>query len=769
MKTNTSIARNLVNVSAVAIGALLALFLFLGFATSAYAGIGVGVAPSFPSEVTVGDENVPVSLQFTNISTVEVGDIEITGIELLPQCGDVDTCDPDPGVFSVSSSGSGSNACTGINFSIAETDPSSGLVELLPSSDLVLAIGQTCVIEFTVDVLKVPTIDALPAVSGIQTVQRGFVHAIEEGGFLPGSGVGTDVTTVNKADPEVVTFVLDNEDVDVTNMAVLTGTEVRDTVEVTGAGPVPTGTVDFALYDNLTCDGQLLGTEAGVALDGSGEAEATPFTPGVGLYSYLVTYNGDANYNTGTALCEPFTVVDARITIGDSGTNRVNDAHTFTVLVEEHDGTGWAAASGETINSTITGVGSITGGTCGPSGPTDVSGECTVVVNSAVVGVGTVNASGNVLVAGVSIPVATNGYGAYDISNQKTWINPSISIEKATNGEDADTPTGPMILVGDPVNWTYVVTNTNGTVLTNVVVTDDKGVTVSCPKTTLAVGEEMTCTANGTAEAGQYANIGTVVGTPPVGSNVTDTDPSHYFGVAPSIDIEKATNGEDADAPTGPSIPVGDSVVWTYVVENTGNVDLSNVVVTDDKLGAINCPKTTLAVGESMTCTANGTAMAGQYSNLGTVVGTPPVGPNVTDSDPSHYYGEEMVTFCSFSQGYWFAKPNVSWGDGVDLGGHTYTRENGLDIWNIKGRNNSHEAKQAFTQYSAIMLSAQEQGLTQDDMPAELVAALKYIEGYFDGEEKLTAANIASFPKDQDLRRAAGFIGNWIDANHCPD
>ncbi|MRR28947.1 hypothetical protein EG834_01115, partial [bacterium] len=106
----------------------------------------------------------------------------------------------------------------------------------------------------------------------------------------------------------------------------------------------------------------------------------------------------------------------------------------------------------------------------------------------------------------------------------------------------------------------------------------------------------------------------------------------------PSIDIEKYTNGDDADAAPGPMIPVGGSVEWKYVVTNTGNVELTGVAVTDNKLGAITCPKTVLAPLESMTCTKTGTAVMGQYANMGTVTGTYG-NTTVTDQDPSHYYG----------------------------------------------------------------------------------------------------------------------------------
>lgn len=228
-----------------------------------------------------------------------------------------------------------------------------------------------------------------------------------------------------------------------------------------------------------------------------------------------------------------------------------------------------------------------------------------------------------------------------------------ISLKKLTNGEDANTPTGPNIPLGGPVTWTYIITNTGSITLTDVVLTDDKIGLVgpaglsNCPPagTILGPGDGLTCTATGVAQLGQYANTGLVTGTTQVGvifprQTVTATDPSHYFGLAgPAIVIKKATNGDDADTPTGPLIPVGGAVTWTYVVTNTGNVTLSPVTVTDDRGVVVTCPKSSLVPLESMLCTGTGIAVAGQYANIGTTVGIPPAGPPVTSTDPSHYFG----------------------------------------------------------------------------------------------------------------------------------
>ena len=223
---------------------------------------------------------------------------------------------------------------------------------------------------------------------------------------------------------------------------------------------------------------------------------------------------------------------------------------------------------------------------------------------------------------------------------------PAIELEKSTNGDDADAPTGPFVPIGSTVTWTYHVTNIGNVPVSALAVTDNQpGVTVACPATTLAPGADTTCTATGTAVAGQYANIGTAsaTGAGPAGPvTVTDTDPSHYFGVAPGVDIEKFTNGVDADEAPGPFIPVGDPVTWTYVVTNTGNAPLTGATVTDDVIGTIACPAAIdpLDVGEIVTCTApTTTAVAGQYENVGSVLANSPTGV-VQDSDASHYFGE---------------------------------------------------------------------------------------------------------------------------------
>lgn len=78
----------------------------------------------------------------------------------------------------------------------------------------------------------------------------------------------------------------------------------------------------------------------------------------------------------------------------------------------------------------------------------------------------------------------------------------AIDLDLYTNGVDNHDPNSgqaPQVAPGEAVHWTYEVVNTGHVTLTNITVTDDQGVGVSCPKTKLNAGEKMTCTATGAA------------------------------------------------------------------------------------------------------------------------------------------------------------------------------------------------------------------------------------------------------------------------------
>jgi len=254
-------------------------------------------------------------------------------------------------------------------------------------------------------------------------------------------------------------------------------------------------------------------------------------------------------------------------------------------------------------------------------------------------------------------------------------VAPAIHIVKLTNSTDNDATTGPFVPVGSTVTWTYNVTNTGNVALSNVVVTDDNGTPGNTGDDfivgvipSLPIGGSASLTHQGTAVAGQYGNVGTVTGTPvdkngnpiPGTTPPTDTNPDHYFAYTTDVHIIKLTNGTDNDTGTGPFVPVGSTVTWTYNVTTTGNVPLGNVAVTDNVAGVNPTPSLSggfntgdtnhdnlLESGETWVFTASGIAVAGQYGNVGTVTGTPvtptggviPGATTQTDTNPDHYFG----------------------------------------------------------------------------------------------------------------------------------
>ena len=93
---------------------------------------------------------------------------------------------------------------------------------------------------------------------------------------------------------------------------------------------------------------------------------------------------------------------------------------------------------------------------------------------------------------------------------------------------------------------------------------------------------------------------------------------------------------------SGDGSSVGDTITYTFEIENTGAVDLSNVDLTDPQVGldGATCDATTdLAPAETTTCTATYNITqddidAGQIDNLATTTGEAPQGTPVEDDDP---------------------------------------------------------------------------------------------------------------------------------------
>ncbi|HHY55458.1 MAG TPA: DUF11 domain-containing protein [Chloroflexi bacterium] len=156
----------------------------------------------------------------------------------------------------------------------------------------------------------------------------------------------------------------------------------------------------------------------------------------------------------------------------------------------------------------------------------------------------------------------------------------AVALVKRTNGEDAAAPPGPILAVGAPVTWTYTLTNTGDLTLTGVAVTDSvPGVTpiyVSGDNGDgqLAPDERWLYQAQGTAIAGQYANVGVARGLDPAGNVISASNPSHYFGLLSDIHLDKSA--------AATNIPPGTVITYTFTVTNGGNAALTSIALTDD-------------------------------------------------------------------------------------------------------------------------------------------------------------------------------------------
>ncbi len=443
------------------------------------------------------------------------------------------------------------------------------------------------------------------------------------------------------AQPNVTTTCLDDKSAEGTS-ATVTADPGATTLSVLGGlapgSPSCTVTVDVT-SDVVTPEGQpYVNDKNNMTMTGLLPPEPTTLTviPKVAL---SITKTADiVSYTPGEPIVYTVTVANAASTpekpISTAVGASVSDAIPSSIT-----GATWTCAAGAGASCAAAGTGDIADSVTIPAGGSvvyTVTGTVTAGTTGAVVNTATVTPP-----PGTRDDTCADGCGA-----SVTTPGSGIEIIKKINGDDANAAPGVSVPAGSTLDVEFTVTNTGGSTLTDVTVTDDTiaPLPADCTVPSLAPDASFSCTVTYPAptEGGvTHTNTAKVTGTPPDGPAVTDEDPANATTVyEPGISVVKKINGDDANAAPGVSVEPGSDMTVTFEVTNTGNVTLTDVAVTDDVITDLpaDCTIDALAPGKTFTCETTLTApTAGgvTHTNTATVTGTPPQDANTPDVEPT--------------------------------------------------------------------------------------------------------------------------------------
>ena len=486
--------------------------------------------------------------------------------------------------------------------------------------------------------------------------------------FTSGAGVGTLTPVLNPATQDASTLAV-GATLTYTVSHTITQADVdagslSNTVTATGKDPNNNDVTDESDDDAGATDGPDPGTDTdddptvnpldqnpAIALE-----KSFAFTSGTGNavgdiieYTFEVTNTGDVTVNSLSITDTKLSLTNAAVTPSTLAPGAV------ATLTANYTLTQVDLDAGRVVN-TATANGLAPDGTTGVSDTSDTG----------------TNADGSTI-AGDTNTVEnpeSDGTNDGDATNDPTISaltqTPAIKLEKSF----AFT-TGTGNAVGDVIEYTFEVTNTGNVTVSNLTVTDAKlGLTnAAVTPSTLAPGAVATLTANYTLtqadlDAGRVVNTATANGLAPDGttgvSDTSDTgtnaDGSTIGGDTDTVENPESDGTNDGDATNDPTISaltqtpaitleksfaftsgtgnaVGDVIEYTFEVTNTGNVTVSNLTVTDAKLGLTNAAVTpsTLVPGAVATLTANYTLTqvdldGGRVVNTATANGLAPDG-----------------------------------------------------------------------------------------------------------------------------------------------
>jgi uncharacterized repeat protein (TIGR01451 family) len=301
----------------------------------------------------------------------------------------------------------------------------------------------------------------------------------------------------------------------------------------------------------------------------------------------------------------------ASTTYADNGYGAAGDVISYSFVVTN---TGTTTENGIAINDPL-----VTNATCPDSSL--LPGTSETCTGTYTVTQGDVD---NGSVSNTATASGTSEQGSFTSNSSSVTVEgsdytSSLSLVKSTSS-------GGYAAAGDTVGYSYDVTNTGTTTLTDIAVSDNLVADVSCPDAPLPPGQSEICTGTYTVTAtdvtnGSVTNTATASATDPFAAAITSNSSSvtvdrTLFG------IEKSTTSTGYGA-------AGDTIPYTYVLTNGTPGTLSNIVVTDSLIPTadISCPSSSLASETSETCTGTYTVTqadvdAGSVTNTASATST---------------------------------------------------------------------------------------------------------------------------------------------------
>jgi hypothetical protein len=183
----------------------------------------------------------------------------------------------------------------------------------------------------------------------------------------------------------------------------------------------------------------------------------------------------------------------------------------------------------------------------------------------------------------------------------------SMALTKTGTLNDDDGTSG--VSAGDTIAYAFSVENTGAVDLTNIAISDPDATVSGGPLASLAVGatDSSTFTASyaitqADIDAGSFTNTATANSDEGASASGSDTQ---ALAQNPALVLTKAGTLNDDDGTAG--VSAGDTISYTFSVENTGNVTHTGVTISDPDAAVSGGPLASLAVGatDSSTFTAS--------------------------------------------------------------------------------------------------------------------------------------------------------------------